>query len=104
MKYVYLLMTNITFSVDQDLHRKMKNHPEIKWSEILRRAIIDYLTKIEEPSQISVKDLRNQLDPELLQRIDNMDPEYAGEFYKQAKKVELERTKRLWDLERSSER
>jgi len=25
-------MTNITFSVDDDIHKKMKEHPEIKWT------------------------------------------------------------------------
>ncbi|KKM60401.1 hypothetical protein LCGC14_1542160, partial [marine sediment metagenome] len=36
-------MTNITFSVDDNLHKKMKEHPEIKWTEILRQSIANYL-------------------------------------------------------------
>jgi len=40
-------MPNITLSVPPDLYRKMKKHPEIKWSEVARKAIAEYLAKIE---------------------------------------------------------
>ena len=40
-------MPNITLSVPPELYRKMKEHPEIKWSEVARRAIAEYLAKIE---------------------------------------------------------
>ncbi|WP_297506518.1 hypothetical protein [Thermococcus sp.] len=40
-------MPNITLSVPPEVYRKMKKHPEIKWSEVARRAIIEYLAKIE---------------------------------------------------------
>jgi hypothetical protein len=50
-------MTNITFSVDNDLHQKMKNHPEIKWSEIFRNSIRNYLKNLETPKRISGKAL-----------------------------------------------
>ena len=40
-------MPNITLSIPPDLYKKMKEHPEIKWSEVARRAIAEYLAKIE---------------------------------------------------------
>jgi len=39
-------MTNITVSVPEDLYRRMKEHPEVKWSEVVRRAIKEYLEKM----------------------------------------------------------
>ena len=54
-------MTNITFSVDDDLHQKMKNHPEIKWSEIFRNSIRNYLKNFETPKRISGKSLFQQI-------------------------------------------
>ena len=63
-------MTNITFSVDDDLHKKMKEHPEIKWTEILRQAIIDYLKKVEKIDVIPINEFKRHLEPELLQRIE----------------------------------
>ena len=32
-------MPNVTFAVPDELHREMKAHPEIKWSEVARKAI-----------------------------------------------------------------
>ncbi|NJE76935.1 hypothetical protein [Thermococcus sp. ES12] len=40
-------MPNITLSIPPDLYRRMKKHPEIKWSEVARKAIAEYLAKIE---------------------------------------------------------
>lgn len=32
-------MTNMTLSLPEELHREMRSHPEVKWSEVARRAI-----------------------------------------------------------------
>lgn len=39
-------MPNITLSVPADIHVIMKQHSEIRWSEIARRAISDYAKKL----------------------------------------------------------
>ena len=39
-------MPNITLSVPEDVHAIMKEHKEIRWSEIARRAISDYAKKL----------------------------------------------------------
>ncbi len=96
-------MTNITFSVDDDLHKKMKEHPEIKWTEILRQSILNYLTKVEEIDVISIKDFRKRLDPGLLQKIEELDEQDEVIFYEKAKQMEEERLNRLQDLERSTD-
>ncbi|HWQ96403.1 MAG TPA: hypothetical protein VN368_03410 [Candidatus Methylomirabilis sp.] len=41
-------MTNITLSLPNEAHEKKKMHKEIRWSEVVRRAITDYVEKIEE--------------------------------------------------------
>ena len=79
-------MTNITFSVDDDLHKKMKEHPEIKWTEILRQAIIDYLKKVEKIDVIPINEFKKHLEP----------------YYKKAKSMEEERFNRLQKLEKSA--
>lgn len=35
----YSTMTNMTLSLPEELHREMRSHPEVKWSEVARRAI-----------------------------------------------------------------
>jgi len=39
-------MTNITLSIPDDIRERMRKHPEIKWSEVVRRAILEYLDKL----------------------------------------------------------
>jgi len=36
-------MTNITLSVPDDLYEEMKKHPEIRWSEVARQALVKKL-------------------------------------------------------------
>ena len=97
-------MTNITFSVNDELHKKMKEYPEIKWSEILRRAIQEYLKKLEEPDKITVEELRSKLDKETLNQIDKLDLEKEIDFFKKTKEMESERLKSLIELARSSKK
>jgi len=40
-------MTNMTLSVPEDLHKKMKEHTELKWSDIARQAFEKKLREIE---------------------------------------------------------
>ncbi|MHA1466756.1 MAG: hypothetical protein ACTSP6_01595 [Promethearchaeota archaeon] len=97
-------MTNITFSVDDDLHKKMKQHPEIKWTEILRQSIMNYLKKVEEMDVISIGNFRKRLNPDLIKKIKKLDEEEEISFYKEAKKMEQERLNHLKELERSTEK
>jgi hypothetical protein len=39
-------MPNITLSLPADVHEEMKNYPEIRWSEVARKAIIRKLTDL----------------------------------------------------------
>jgi hypothetical protein len=32
-------MANMTLALPEELHRKMRKHPEIRWAEVVRRAI-----------------------------------------------------------------
>ena len=36
-------MTNLTLSVPDDLYKEMKKHPEIRWSEVARQALVKKL-------------------------------------------------------------
>jgi len=56
-------VVNVTFAVPQELHEIMRRHPEIKWSEIARKAIWEYARKLElmerltSESKLSEKDV-----------------------------------------------
>jgi len=93
-------MTNITFSVDDDLHKKMKEHPEIKWTEIFRQSIVNYLKKVEEIDVLSILEFKKRVDPEILKKIDALNEQDETMFYEKAKKLEEERLKQLQESER----
>lgn len=40
-------MANVTLAVPEELRKVMKNHPEIKWSEVARQAMWEYASKLE---------------------------------------------------------
>ena len=40
-------MVNVTLSVPEELHEIMRRYPEIKWSEVARRAMWEYARKLE---------------------------------------------------------
>lgn len=39
-------MHNVTISVDEELYRLMKEHRQIRWSEVARRAMREYAKKL----------------------------------------------------------
>ena len=56
-------MVNITLSIPEELHKKMKNFSEIKWSEIVRKMLeqkindMEITEKIASKSKITKKDI-----------------------------------------------
>ena len=91
MNYLIYLMTNITFGIDDEIHKKMKDHPEINWTEILRNSIIEYLKKIEETTVLSIEEFRNNLDQDTLKMIEALDEKDEIEFFQKIKQKEKER-------------
>ncbi|MCD6480827.1 MAG: hypothetical protein J7L31_00940 [Thermoplasmata archaeon] len=56
-------MTNITLSIPDGLKKKMEKYPEIKWSQIARKAIeekikdLELLDKLTKDSKLTEKDV-----------------------------------------------
>lgn len=46
-------MVNITLSVPDNIHVLMRKHPEIKWSEVARKAIVQKLNIVEVADEIA---------------------------------------------------
>lgn len=40
-------MTNMTLALPNELHRIMKKHKDVKWSEVARHAILEKARKLE---------------------------------------------------------
>ena len=56
-------MTNITLHIPDNVYELMKRHKEVRWSEVARRAIVDYTNKLKlldrmvENSAVSLDDV-----------------------------------------------
>ena len=48
-------MVNVTLAVPEELHSIMKEHNEIKWSEVARRAMWEQAKKLELMDKILLK-------------------------------------------------
>jgi len=48
-------MVNMTLSIPEELHKKMKCMPEVRWSEIARRAIEERIDDLETMNKIASK-------------------------------------------------
>ena len=48
-------MPNITLSIPDELHKIVKEHPEIKWSEVARQAMWGYAQKLKMIDEITAK-------------------------------------------------
>ncbi len=85
-------MPNITLSIPEDVYRKMKEYSEIKWSEVVRKAIVDYLRKLEESkTEISAKELLEELGDDFKRSLDELDIEKAIRGYEKMRDAEWKR-------------
>lgn len=88
-----MCMPNITLSLPDDVYKKMKKYSEIKWSEVVRRAIVDYIRKLEESrAEITTEELLNNLGDDFKKRLDELELEKAVEGYKKMRDAEWKRT------------
>ena len=86
-------MPTMTLSIPPDLYRKMKEHPEIKWSEVARKAIAEYLRELENSrSEMSMTEFRGLLSKEILDEVASTPNETYEKYYKKMRELEWERT------------
>lgn len=62
-------MVNITLSVPKEVHEEMRKHPEIRWSEIARQAIIKKINDLKILDKILSKSTLKTEDVEELDKI-----------------------------------
>ena len=85
-------MTNVTLSIPDEIHFKMKMHKEIRWSEVIRRAITDYIAKLDEKdTQITTKDLLEELGDDFRKNLSELSFEKAEKEYKKMRDAEWKR-------------
>ncbi len=79
-------MPAILVSIKNGTWKKMKKHPEIKWTQVARQRIEEYADAIE--GEISMDEFRKMLGPKIVKAIDSLpdeDPKKAWKEIKDAK-------------------
>ena len=83
-------MPNITFSVSEDIYKRMKKFNEIKWSTLYRQTIERYLEKLESPNIENITELRERIRKDGIS-MEDIPFDKAVEIYKKMRKLEWER-------------
>lgn len=60
---------NLTLTVPEELHRRMKRHPEVRWSEVVRRVIAEKIRDLELMDRLAAKSV---LTPEEVAELDHV--------------------------------
>ena len=55
-------MPNVTLSIPEELHEKMKKHTEIRWSEVVRKSISEKIDDLEIMDKIAKRSRLTQTD------------------------------------------
>lgn len=65
-------MPNLTLAISEDLHKRMKEHSEIRWSEIVRKTISERIDDLELMDKLTKKSKLTQKDvDEIAHKIDS---------------------------------
>ena len=85
-------MVNITISIPQELYDKMKLYSEVRWSEVVRKALAEYVGRLEilEGGVVSSEKLAAALKDSNLD-ISCINLEKAVEYYEKGRKLEWKR-------------
>lgn len=95
LKYLnsHIYVMNITLAIPDDIYKKMKKYKEIKWSEVVRRAIIDYIKKLEEGGfETTTKEILEEMDEGFKKSLEELSFENAVEGYEKMRDAEWRRT------------
>ena len=86
-------MVNVTVSIPEDLHSKMKRYSEVKWSEVVREALIEYIGRLEakERRVVSSDELSEMLKKSQLD-VASIGLDKAIEYYERARELEWKRS------------
>lgn len=58
------LNAHLNVGLPQELYEKIKKHPEVRWCVIARKALVEYLEKIEALEKSESKDAISSLNSE----------------------------------------
>lgn len=85
-------MPDITLSIPEEVYKKMREHKGVKWTEVVRKAIVDYVERLEVGKlEVTTEDLLKELGREFAEGLSEISFEEAVELYEKTRDKEWRR-------------
>ncbi len=85
-------MPDITLSIPEELYKKMKEHRGIRWTEVMKKAIMDYVYRLEAGKfEVTTEELLEELGSEFEKELSEINFEEAVGLYEKIREKEWER-------------
>jgi len=86
-------MPNITLSIPEDVYRRMKKYREVRWSEVVRKAIMEYLRRLEEGGfELTTRELLDELGESFRESLKKLSFEDSLRGYERMREAEWRRS------------
>ena len=86
-------MPNITLSIPEDVYKRMKKYGEVKWSEVARKAIVEYLRRLEEGGfELTTRELMDELGESFRESLKKLSFEDSLKGYEKMREAEWRRS------------
>ena len=88
-----MVMPNITLSIPEDVYRRMKKYREVRWSEVVRKAIMEYLRRLEEGGfELTTRELLDELGESFRESLKKLSFEDSLRGYERMREAEWRRS------------
>jgi len=86
-------MPNMTISIPDELYKRMKKYSEVRWSEVVRKALAEYIVRLEitERGTMPSAELAKMLKDSNLD-VSSISLEKAIKHYERARELEWKRS------------
>ncbi len=78
-------------SIPDEVYLRLKMHREIRWSEVIRRAIIEFVEKLEKGNSEMTTNLLKELGDDFRKSLNELSFEKAAKGYEMMKDAEWKR-------------
>ena len=80
-------------SIPEDVYRRMKKYREVRWSEVVRKAIMEYLKRLEEGGfELTTRELLDELGESFRENLRKLSFEDSLRGYERMREAEWRRS------------
>ena len=80
-------------SIPEDVYRRMKKYREVRWSEVVRKAIMEYLRRLEEGGfELTTRELLDELGESFRENLRKLSFEDSLRGYERMREAEWRRS------------